>query len=171
MPVAGGAPRGGLGSGGMASKVQAAKVAGKSGVRCAIVPGRRAGVIAQLLAGNDVGTLFVGDTGQLSSRKHWLAYGSRPMGRLVVDDGARKALVGNGKSLLPAGIVEVVGDFGIGDLVSIVTRQGTEFARGLAGYRADELKRIRGAKTTDIETTLGYKYLDEVIHRDDLVVL
>lgn len=171
VPVAGGSDPRGVGSGGMASKVQAAKIAGKSGVACAIAPGRDSGVIAALLGGADVGTLFQPPGPQLSSRKHWLAYSARPAGRLVVDDGAFRALAEKGKSLLAAGVLEVSGDFGTGDLVSIVTAQGTEFARGLAGYRADELSRIRGVKTSDIEGTLGYKYLDEVIHRDDLVLL
>jgi len=173
-PLAGGAVAGGVGSGGMASKVQAAKIAGRTGVACAIVPGRKSGVIAEVLGGGDVGTMFVagGQNGEpLSSRKHWLAYGSRPMGRLVVDDGARRALVEKGRSLLPAGVIEVEGEFGLGDLVSVVSRDGTEFARGLTSYRADELNRIRGVRTADIEATLGYKYLDEVIHRDDLVIL
>jgi glutamate 5-kinase len=171
VPLAGDTTPGGVGSGGMASKVRAAKAAGKSGVTCVIAPGRRANVIGEVLGGADVGTVFVPPGPALSSRKHWLAYGSRPVGKLVVDAGAHRALVENGKSLLPAGILEVDGEFGLGDLVSVVTAEGTEFARGLAGYRADELKRIRGARTTDIEPTLGYKYLDEVIHRDDLVLL
>jgi glutamate 5-kinase len=107
----------------------------------------------------------------MSSRKHWMAYGVRPTGRLVVDDGARAAVAEKGRSLLPAGILEVVGDFGLGDVVSVVTRDGSEFARGLAGYGAADLRRIRGLRSADIEATLGYKYLDEVIHRDDLVLL
>jgi glutamate 5-kinase len=107
----------------------------------------------------------------MSSRKHWIAYGARSAGRLVVDDGAHRALTREGRSLLPAGIVEVEGGFGLGDIVSLVTRQGIEFARGLAGYAAADLKRLKGLQSSDIEATLGYKYLDEVIHRDDLVLL
>jgi len=171
VPLAGGSQPRGVGSGGMASKVQAAKAASDHGIAVAIAPGRQAGVLAAVLGGGDVGTLFVPASSRMSSRKHWLAYGVRPAGRLVVDDGARAALTEKGRSLLPAGILEVVGDFGLGDVVSVVTRDGTEFARGLAGYHADDLRRIRGIRTADIAATLGYKYLDEVIHRDDLVLL
>ncbi|HUH01393.1 MAG TPA: glutamate 5-kinase [Kofleriaceae bacterium] len=171
VPVAGGTAPRGVGSGGMASKVQAARVANKSGITCVIVPGRRASIITETLGGDDVGTVFVPPGPVLKSRKHWLAYSSRPTGTLVVDEGARRALVEQGKSLLPAGLLGVEGDFEQGDLVSIVTAERTEFARGLAGYRADELHRIRGARTADIAASLGYKYLDEVIHRDDLVLL
>ncbi len=170
-PLAGGSQPRGVGSGGMASKVQAAKAAGNHGIAVAIAPGRQTGVIAAVLAGDDVGTLFVPARARMRSRKHWLAYGVRPVGRLVVDEGARTALAEKGRSLLPAGILEVVGDFGLGDVVSVVTAEGTEFARGLAGYHSDDLRRIRGVRTADIEATLGYKYLDEVIHRDDLVLL
>lgn len=170
-PLAGGAATGGVGSGGMASKVQAAKIAARSGIPSAIAPGDRPRVIAELLSGADVGTLFVPTATRITSRKHWLAYGSRPSGQLVVDDGARLALVEKGRSLLPAGILKVVGDFDLGAIVSLVDQQGTEFARGLAGYRAEDMRRIRGTQSADIEATLGYKYLDEAIHRDDLVLL
>jgi len=170
-PLAGGSQARGVGSGGMVSKVQAAKAAGNHGIAVAIAPGRQPGVIGAVLGGDDVGTLFVPARTRMRSRKHWLAYGVRPAGRLVVDEGARAALAEKGRSLLPAGILEVVGDFGLGDVVSVVTAEGTEFARGLAGYHSDDLRRIRGVRTADIEATLGYKYLDEVIHRDDLVLL
>jgi glutamate 5-kinase len=170
-PLAGGSQPRGVGSGGMASKVQAAKAAGNHGIAVAIAPGRSAGVLTAVLGGHDIGTLFVPAKSRMSSRKHWMAYGVRPVGRLVVDAGARAALAEKGRSLLPAGILEVVGDFGLGDVVSVVTADGTEFARGLAGYGAADLRRIRGVRTADIEATLGYKYLDEVIHRDDLVLL
>jgi glutamate 5-kinase len=168
---AGGSQPGGVGSGGMASKVAAAVAAGNHGIAVAIAPGRHAGVLAAVLAGQDVGTLFVPAKSRMSSRKHWMAYGVRPAGRLVVDDGARAALADKGRSLLPAGILDVIGDFGLGDVVSVVATDGTEFARGLAGYGAADLRRIRGVHTADIQATLGYKYLDEVIHRDDLVLL
>jgi glutamate 5-kinase len=106
----------------------------------------------------------------MSSRKHWIAYSTRPVGQIVVDDGARAALVQGGRSLLPAGITAVLGDFELGDVVSIVNGN-TEFARGLAGYSAPDLRRLQGIRSADIEATLGYKYLDEVVHRDDLVIL
>ena len=170
-PVAGGARAGGVGSGGMASKVQAAKIATRSGIIAAIALGSEPRVLTRLLDGEDLGTLFIPAAARITSRKHWLAYGARPAGQLIVDDGARRALVDEGRSLLPAGIVEVAGDFDLGAIVSLVDRQGTEFARGLAGYRAADMRLITGTQSADIEAALGYKYLDEAIHRDDLVLL
>jgi glutamate 5-kinase len=170
-PVAGGTETGGVGSGGMASKVQAAKIAGKSGIPTVVAPGRAPGVLADVLGAKDIGTLFLPSDDRLKSRKHWIAYGPRPSGAVVVDDGARQALVQNRKSLLPSGIREVRGKFLGGDAVSVLDAQGVEFARGLAGYSSDEVERIRGRRSSNIEEILGYKYLDEVIHRDDLVVL
>jgi glutamate 5-kinase len=166
-----GADPAGPGSGGMASKVQAARSAARHGVATAVVAGARAHVLADTLAGADVGTLFLPSRDRMSSRKHWIAYGARPLGRVVVDDGAHRAVANLGKSLLPAGIADVEGAFELGDIVSLVTKQGLEFARGLAGYGAGDLRRLKGLQSSDIEATLGYKYLDEVIHRDDLVLL
>jgi len=170
-PVAGGAQENGSGSGGMASKVQAAKIAGRHGIPTAVVPGRDPQVLSKTLGGADIGSLFVPAELRMTSRKHWLAYGPRPSGRLIVHDGGHRALVEQGRSLLPAGLIGVEGDFGLGDIVSLVNSQGTEFARGLAGYRAEDMARIKGSHSADIEPTLGYKYLDEVVHRDDLVLL
>jgi len=170
-PVPKPAKRDGVGSGGMASKVQAARSAAHHGVATIVVAGDHPGVIASALAGHDVGTLFVPPSERINSRKHWIAYGSKPSGQLVVDDGAHRAVADSGKSLLPAGIVKVVGHFEMGELVSLVTSDGTEFARGLAAYSAFELSQLKGLQTTEIEAKLGYKYLDEAIHRDDLVLI
>jgi glutamate 5-kinase len=169
-PVAGGSTSG-VGSGGMASKVGSARIVTRTGVPAVVAPGREPDVIGRVLAGADIGTLFVPGTGVLSARKHWIAYGSKPSGKLTVDDGAVKALTTGGKSLLPAGIIAVDGDFELGDTVSIVTRNGNEIARGLAAYPGDDLRKIRGLQSTGIEATLGYKGIDEAIHRDDLVIL
>ncbi len=170
-PVAGAGVGDGVGSGGMASKVGSARMVTRTGVPAVVAPGRSASVLLDLLAGDDVGTLFVARTDVLSARKHWIAYGSRPGGRLVVDDGARRALVELGKSLLPRGVTAVSGQFGLGETVSVVAVDGTEFARGLAAYDADDLRKILGLHSADIEATLGYRSLDEAIHRDDLVIL
>lgn len=167
----GGADPTGPGSGGMASKVQAARSAARHGVATAVVGGARPQILRDTLSGADLGTLFLPSRDRMSSRKHWIAYGARPHGRVVVDDGAHHAVARLGKSLLPAGIAGVEGAFDMGDIVSLVTKQGTEFARGLAGYGASDLRRLKGLQSSDIEATLGYKYLDEVIHRDDLVLL
>jgi glutamate 5-kinase len=107
----------------------------------------------------------------LSSRKHWIAYGAKPLGRLTVDDGAVRALRDGGKSLLPAGITSVEGDFELGDTVSVVTSSGVEIARGLVAYPADDLRKISGLQSAGFEARLGYRSIDEAIHRDDLVIL
>jgi glutamate 5-kinase len=171
-PVAGGSTSG-LGSGGMASKVGSARIVTRTGVPAVVAPGRESDSILRVLAGADVGTLFVPpkQSGKLSSRKHWIAYGAKPCGKLTIDDGAIRALREGGKSLLPAGIVAVDGDFELGDTVSIITRAGDEIGRGLTAYPADDLRKIRGLQSAAIEATLGYKGIDEAIHRDDLVIL
>ena len=162
----------GVGSGGMASKVGSARVVTRTGVPAVIVPGREQDVIVRALAGADVGTLFVATPrNALSSRKHWIAYGAKPGGTLIVDAGAARAIRDGGKSLLPAGIVRVDGQFELGDTVSVATEDGVELARGLVAYPCDELRKISGSQSSGIEARLGYKSIDEAIHRDDLVVL
>jgi glutamate 5-kinase len=169
-PVAGGSTSG-VGSGGMASKVGAARAVTRTGVAAIVAPGREPDSIVRALAGADVGTLFVPSADVLSSRKHWIAYGAKPAGRLVVDDGAARALRDAGRSLLPAGIVDLTGDFDLGDTVTVATREGVEIARGLVAYGAEDLRKILGLQSAAIESTLGYKGIDEAIHRDDLVIL
>ena len=169
-PVATGSTSG-VGSGGMASKVGSARIVTRTGVPAVIVPGREQDVIVRALAGADVGTLFVPQRNALSSRKHWIAYGAKPAGALVIDAGAARAIKDGGKSLLPAGIVDVRGAFELGDTVSVGTADGVEIARGLVAYSCDELRTIAGSQSSGIEARLGYKGLDEAIHRDDLVVL
>lgn len=170
-PLAGGTTADGVGSGGMASKVQAAKIAGRSRIPTLVVPGRSPNVLAEVLGGADVGTLFIPSAQAISSRKSWIAYGAKPLGRLRVDAGAHAALLGGGSSLLPRGITGVDGHFGQGDIISLVGPGGTEFGRGLAGYSSAELERLAGKHSNEIEPTLGYKYWNEAVHRDDLVIL
>jgi len=171
-PVAGGSTKGGVGSGGMASKVGSARIVTRTGVPAVVAPGREADSIVRVLAGDDIGTLFVPrGEGVLSARKHWIAYGAKPAGTLVVDDGAARALRDGGKSLLPAGIKSVDGEFELGDTVSVVTQTGVELGRGLVAYPSDDLRKISGLQSAAIEATLGYKSIDEAIHRDDLVIL
>ncbi|MBA3393787.1 MAG: glutamate 5-kinase [Deltaproteobacteria bacterium] len=172
-PVASGTT-GDVGSGGMASKVGSARIVTRTGVPAIVAPGREADVLVRVLAGADVGTLFVpprpgGNT--LSARKHWIAYGAKPVGRVTVDDGAARAVKDGGKSLLPAGVTAVDGDFELGDTVSVMTASGVELARGLVAYPAGELRKISGLQSAAIEARLGYKSTDEAIHRDDLVIL
>ncbi|HYB71209.1 MAG TPA: glutamate 5-kinase [Candidatus Bathyarchaeia archaeon] len=157
--------------GGMSTKLQAAQKAGASGIPMVIASGREAGTLQRLLKGEPVGTYFQPRDDRLAARKRWIAFAVPPQGRLMVDAGAKKALTERGKSLLPSGLVEVDGQFHAGEVVALSEFDGPEFARGLVNYDADELRRIRGSKTKDIEKALGYKGFDEVIHRDNLVIL
>ena len=157
--------------GGMSTKLQAAQKAGASGIPMVIASGREPGTLSRVLKGEPVGTYFQPRDDRLAARKRWIAFAVPPQGRLTVDAGAKKALTERGKSLLPSGLVAVDGQFRVGEVVALTELDGQEFARGLVNYDADELRRIRGAKTADIERTLGYKGVDEVVHRDNLVIL
>lgn len=157
--------------GGMVSKIQAAQKASRFGVPTVIARGTKEGVLHQIIKGKEIGTLILPKKVTLSSRKHWIAFNLKPKGDVVVDEGARKAIVQKGKSLLPSGVVKVRGVFDRGDSVSCIGPRGKEFARGLVNYSAQEMERIKGLKSDQIEKVLGYRYSDEVIHRDDLVVL
>jgi glutamate 5-kinase len=157
--------------GGMATKLEAAQKAGASGIPMVIANGRERGTLGRLLKGEPLGTYFLPRDDRLAARKRWIAFAVPPQGRLMVDAGARKALTEKGKSLLPSGLVEVTGEFRAGEVVALAEPEGDDFARGLVNYDAGDLRKIRGAKTAEIERALGYKGLAEVIHRDNLVVL
>ena len=161
----------GVSVGGMSTKLEAAEKAGASGIPMIIASGRETDVVARILGGEMVGTYFQPRDDRLAARKRWIGFAVRPRGRLTVDAGAKKALTERGKSLLPSGLVDVSGDFQAGEVVALAEAGGVDFARGLVNYDAAELRKIRGAKTADIERALGYKGLGEVIHRDNLVVL
>lgn len=160
-----------LGTGGMQSKVDAAKKASLFGIPTIIVNGLTRRIISRVFAGEDVGTLFLPRKAALSSRKYWIAFNLKPKGILVVDDGAKRAIVEKGKSLLSSGLISVSGSFNFGDAVSCRDKNGSEFARGLVKYASAEVTKLRGLHTRDIQKALGYKDYDEIIHRDDLVVL
>jgi glutamate 5-kinase len=162
---------GGTSVGGMSTKLQAAQKAIGSGIAMVIAGGREPGIVGRLLQGEPLGTYFQPRADRLAARKRWIAFAVPPLGRLEVDAGAKKALTERGKSLLPSGLVAVSGEFRAGEVVALAGAGGGEFARGLVNYDAEELRRIRGARTGDIERLLGYKGFDEVIHRDNLVVL
>ena len=157
--------------GGMSTKLQAAQKANASGIPMIIAHGREPSVLQRLIKGEALGTYFLPRDDRLAARKRWIAFAVPPQGRLVVDAGAKKALTERGKSLLPSGLAAVEGEFSAGAVVALAEVDGAEFARGLVNYDADELRKIRGAKTREIEETLGYKGVDEVVHRDNLVVL
>ncbi len=159
------------GTGGMVTKVEAARCASAFGTPAIIANGKRQKTLTGIFSAREVGTLFLPQENKLKSRKHWIAYNVRPKGCLVVDRGAFRAVVRDGKSLLPSGLKEVRGSFERGELVRCLDIQEVEFARGLVNYSSAELARIKGLNTREIERCLGYHYYDEVIHRDDLVVL
>ncbi len=159
-----------LGTGGMATKVAAAKRAGQYGVPTFMLNGKRPELIARALAGEEVGTLFLPSGKSLTSRKHWIAHTLRPAGRIIVDDGARGALADHGRSLLPSGIIRVEGSFHRGACVRVCGADELEFCRGIVDYSSAEIQIILGHRSSEIEEILGYRYTDEIIHRDNLVV-
>ena len=160
-----------VGTGGMRSKIMTAKRVGAYGVHMVIVNGRKQGSLQSLFEGKDTGTLFLPKAERNRSRQHWIAYTACSAGGVVVDDGGREALVNKGKSLLPGGVVRVEGTFRAGDCVNCSDNRGNVFARGLTKYSSIDLEQIKGLKTSQIASVLGHKDYDEVIHRDDLVIL
>ncbi len=160
------------GTGGISSKISAAEKASAAGIPTLIANGLHGGILPKLFdAKEEIGTLVLAEENRMASRKHWIAYNLKPAGEIVVDQGAYEALAQKGKSLLPSGLKEVHGSFGVGECVRCLDLQGREFARGLVNYSARELNQIKGLHTSKIEKVLGYKAYDEIIHRDDLVVL
>jgi glutamate 5-kinase len=164
-----------LSTGGMATKLDAAQTASRDGIPVVIADGTRPTTILDVLAGHDVGTLLdaAGDgvRGHLTGRKRWIAFFHRARGELVIDDGACSALIEKGKSLLPIGIREVHGQFPVGSLVNVRSIQGRRVARGLVDFSSADIERIRGKRSSDIETILGSKDYEAVIHRDNLVLV
>ena len=160
-----------VGTGGMLSKLKAARKAAAYGIPTVIANGRRPGVMARVLSGEKEGTLFLPRSHRLSGRQHWLAFAVEPRGTLWLDAGAVRALVERKTSLLPAGIVKVEGDFEVGDPVSCRDREGREIARGLVSYSAVDTRKIIGCHSREIAARLGYNAGDDVIHRDNLALV
>ncbi|WP_066961749.1 glutamate 5-kinase [Microbulbifer sp. Q7] len=163
--------RSGLGRGGMATKVRAAQLAARSGARTVIVGGTNESVIERVVAGEDLGTLLLPEADPLTARKRWLAGQLQVRGRLRLDAGAERALREQGKSLLPVGVVAAEGRFHRGELVSCVNEAGEEVARGLVNYDSGEAQKICGQPSERIVELLGYRDGDELIHRDNLILL
>ncbi|MCF8063482.1 MAG: glutamate 5-kinase, partial [Deltaproteobacteria bacterium] len=159
-----------LGTGGMASKIRAAEKVAHGGVPTIIANGLEPGILGRIFEGAEVGTLFLPRDIPLCSRKHWIAFTKAPKGELVIDGGAQRAILGNGKSLLPSGILEVRGRFSLGDKVVLVDGNGRELAVGMVNYHSGDIRKIMGLRSNEIEAALGFKHDDEVIHRDNLVV-
>ncbi len=158
------------GRGGMASKIEAAHTVTAAGNFMLIANARLPRVLERIFDGDEIGTLFLPSAQRMTSRKRWLRFGSRPQGKVFVDDGARCALVERGKSLLSSGVVRVEGAFARGDLVGVCDEAGAEFARGLINYSADEMEKIAGLKTSALKRVLGEAPYEETIHRDHLVL-
>jgi glutamate 5-kinase len=158
-------------TGGMKSKLMAIQKAAHYGLPSILANGLRKGIVQRILKGEEEGTLFLAQKERLSARKHWILHSLVPRGSLTVDDGALRAIVEQGRSLLPIGITAVSGEFRSGNAVQVLGPDSTEVARGLSNYGSHEVQVIRGRKSEEIESLLGYSYYDEVVHRDDLVLL
>jgi glutamate 5-kinase len=155
--------------GGMVTKLQAARKAALFGVPTVLANGMTEELLGKILRGEEVGTLFTSQVNKLTSRKHWIAFTLEPQGRIIVDEGAKRAILQRGKSLLPSGVLSAEGKFSLGDPVALSDLNGREFAKGLTNYDSSEINKIKGLKTSELERRLGYKYSDEIVHRDDLV--
>ncbi len=162
--------RGGLGKGGMASKLEAARLVTTAGENVIIAGGRSADVLTRICAGETVGTLILAQGQTVAARKRWIGLTVQPRGRVVLDAGARKAVQHDGRSLLPIGVLEVEGDFAKGDVIALGAPDGVEIGRGLSNYSSDDVRRIKGLKTDRIAATLGHCPYEEVIHRDNMVI-
>lgn len=160
-----------LGTGGMRSKLRAARLATAAGESVIMANGSRPGVLDALFAAEPLGTLFLPHGTTLPAWKRWLGFTAQPKGRLVVDAGARQAVQTKGRSLLPIGMVQVAGAFRKGDVVALFDPDGVEFARGLTNYSSDDAAKICGVRTEQIQGVLGAVPYEEVIHRDNLVVI
>jgi glutamate 5-kinase len=163
--------RSALGTGGMQSKIRAAKMVAACGGSSFIGPGNRSNILQDLFSGNMVGTFFLPSTDKIKSRKHWIAYVLRPKGYIVLDDGACTAVVDRGKSLLPSGIFEVSGHFGVGSPVQCKNKDNKVIAAGLTNYSSADIEKIKGCRSNEIKNILGFCDSDEIIHRDNLVLL
>ena len=165
-----GAGRSALGSGGMRSKLRAARLATAAGESVIMANGGRSGVLDAIFRAEPVGTLFLPHNRTLPAWKRWLGFTARPRGRVVVDAGAQAAVQHKGSSLLPIGVVQVAGTFTKGDVVALCDTAGSEFARGLTNYAAADAARILGLRTEQIGEVLGAVPYEEIVHRDNLVV-
>lgn len=160
-----------LGTGGMRSKIAAAKKVAGGGGASLIGPGRTPGIIKKLFCGEKIGTFFLPQRNRLQGRKQWIAFVLKPQGKLEIDDGACRAICSGGKSLLPSGVIAAKGKFQAGDSVECCNRQGQVIAVGTINYRAEDVQRIQGRHSDVIEQILGYRDSDVLIHRDNLVIL
>jgi glutamate 5-kinase len=171
LSLACGGVKSAMGTGGMQSKLASARLVTQAGGSVVIASGTRPDPLTRILAGEEVGTLFLAHGNHHTARKRWIGLTARPRGRLVVDAGARKALETGLNSLLAIGVVEVVGDFEKGDVVAVCDSEGREFARGLSNYGAADARAVQGRHTLEARALLGSSLYDEVVHRDNLVLI
>ncbi len=157
-------------SGGMLTKLRAARICMNEGIPMVIANSSEKNIIRRIMEGENIGTLFIPQKQKVPARKKWLAFGKVQQGILTVDKGCEKALLYAGKSLLPSGITQVEGEFNCGDVVVVRNQQGQEIARGICNYDSEELHKIIGRQSGEIQAILGYKSYDEAIHRDNLLV-
>ena len=163
--------KGDFSKGGMKSKLEAARIAMSAGIPVVIANGTKERVLLKVVSGETEGTLFMPKSDRWGSRKSWIAFHSKPKGKVIVDEGAKNALLEQGRSLLASGVVGSKDSFHAGEVISVVDENQSEFARGLINYSSEEIQKIRKLKSSEIASVLGYKRYDEVIHRDNLVVL
>ncbi len=161
---------GALGTGGMISKIKAARKVNSAGVPMIIAKGDKPNILLKLFAGQKHGTYFIPQTQRLASRKCWIAYSLKPKGTIQIDEGAVKAILTNGKSLLPSGIIAVKSNFGVGAAVKFQNQRNESLGIGLVNYSSADIDKIKGLKSNRIKQVLGHKSYDEVIHRDNLAI-
>ena len=159
----------GLGTGGMSTKIQAAEVAGSAGIEVIIAAGNKANVIVDAVNNQSVGTRFLPQKTPLEHRKHWL-YGAPNVGKVILDDGAINAILNNGSSLLPKGIIAVEKDFSRGEVINICDKSGKQIARGVSRYNSDALRQIAGRHSQEISQIIGYEYGAVAVHRNDMII-
>ena len=157
--------------GGMKTKLESCKIAMSSGVNCVIANGRKSDILLKIMKGECVGTIFVPKKDKMQARKRWLAYNAKTQGKIIVDDGAKDALVKKNSSLLACGVKGVEGKFSYGDVVAVSGNNGVEFAKGLSNYSAADLEKIKGMATKEARKVIEKGFYQEVVHRDNLVIL
>ncbi|MFH1478183.1 MAG: glutamate 5-kinase [Candidatus Omnitrophota bacterium] len=157
--------------GGMKTKLEACKIAMSSGIYCVIANGHKKDVLSKVLDGEKIGTFFIPKGTKMQARKRWIAYNAKSQGKIFVDEGAENALTKKNGSLLACGVKKIEGRFLYGDIVSVLRMDGTEFAKGLSNYGSEDLDRIKGMTTKDIEKAIDKNFYQEIIHRDNLVIL
>ncbi len=161
----------GVGTGGMASKLNAARAANIANIPLLVAYGKQDNILNDIVQGREVGTIFIPPGKRASSYRQWIAYGRGPDGMVLVDDGAKKALLDQKKSLLPIGIREVRGDFLEGDTIAIANLEGKEFARGLSNFTAAEMRLVAGKRSSELSEMLGHHCAETAVHRDNLVLV